>query len=349
MKKLLAVLLLTPVLLWSCGDDDEPSGPAGEYASGVFVINEGNFGGGNASISHFDPVNSEVDNGIFTSVNGVALGDVAQSMTLSGDQAYIVVNNSTKVEIVNYGTFTSTGTISEGLANPRYMAVNGTTGFISNWGSFDDKFQQVEPPFIAVVDLSDNSLTTKVNAGSGPEHIFVFEGKLFVSNSFTNNVQAFDVENYNLLGTTELTQGPGQIVIDGDNNLWVVSAGSFGGNDGALTCINTSNYGVEREVRLGFNPASRLVVNEGDNTLYFYSGNSIYQFFTRDAEPALLTEMSGFVGIYGIGYSDSEDLIYVGDAVGFAGEGKVARLNTDGSVVDEFPVGVGPNSFVFTP
>lgn len=59
--------------------------------------------------------------------------------------------------------------------------------------------------------------------------------------------------------------------------------------------------------------------------------------------------MSGFVGIYGIGYSENEDLIYVGDAVGFAGEGKVARLNTDGSVVDEFPVGVGPNSFVFTP
>lgn len=336
------------ILLASCGDDDGPAQPTGDYASGVFVVNEGNFGSGNASISHYDPSSNTVSKGIFTTVNGRALGDVAQSMYLSGDQAYIVLNNSTKVEIVNYGTFESAGTISEGLANPRNLTVNGDRVFISNWGNFDENFQ-LDQSFIAVVDLADNSLKTKINTDNGSEYIFAFEGKLFVANSFTNTVQAFDIDDYALLGTTELAQGPGQFAVDADDNLWVISQGNFAGNDGALTCINTTTYDIERRVGLDFNPANRLVANDAANLLYFYQGNTIYQFSSRGADPNVLTEMTDFVGIYGLGYDEDDNLIYVSDGVGFGGEGKVVRLTTDGVEVDEFSAGTGPNSFVFTP
>ncbi len=350
MKRHFYLYSLTAVILLfsSCGDDDGPAQPTGDYANGVFVVNEGNFGGGNASVSHFDPVSSTVSKNVFSTVNGAALGDVAQSMSRSGDQAYIVLNNSTKVEIVNYGTFASTGTITEGLANPRYLAVNGDRAFISNWGNFDENFQ-LDQSFIAVVDLADNSLTSKIDTNDGVEHIFVFDGKLFVANSFTNTVQAFDMDTYELLGTTELAQGPGQFAVDADDNLWVISQGNFAGNDGALTCINTTTYAIERRVGLDFNPANRLVANDAANLLYFYQGNTIYQFSSRGAEPGTLAEMTDFVGIYGIGYDQVNELIYVSDAVGFGGEGKVVRLTVDGIEVDEFSVGTGPNSFVFTP
>ncbi|MEQ9300836.1 MAG: hypothetical protein RIF33_19845 [Cyclobacteriaceae bacterium] len=350
MKRHLYFYLLSIVSLVfsSCGDDEGPTSPAGEYASGVFVVNEGNFGGGNASISHFDLENGTVSKGMFSSVNGGALGDVAQSMSLSGEEAYIILNNSTKVEIVNYGTFESTGTITDGLANPRYLAVDGDRAFISNWGNFDENFQ-LDQSFIGVVDLADNSLSTKINTNDGVEHIFIFEGKLFVANSFTNTVQAFDMDSYELLGTTELAQSPGQFAVDADENLWVISQGNFAGNDGALTCINTTNFSIERRVNLGLNPANKLVPNDASNLLYFYQGNTIYQFSSRGTDPSILAEMTDFVGIYGIGYHEDDELIYVSDAVGFGGEGKVVRLTVDGVEVDEFGAGIGPNSFVFTP
>lgn len=342
------VFLLLVLILSACGNDDGPELPTGEFANGVFIVNEGNFGSGNASISHFDPTATRIDDNIFSMVNGRPLGDVAQSMTLADDHAYIVVNNSTKVEIVNYGTFLSDGVITEGLANPRYLAVNGDRAFITNWGSFDENFE-LDQSFIAVVNLEDNSLITKINAADGAEHIFLFEGKIFVSNSFTNTVQAFDMETYELLGTTLVGQGPGQITLDANNNLWVISQGSFLGNNGALTCIRTSDYSIERQLNFRFNPANRLIANQTDNLLYYYSGNNIWQFSPSSAEPVLLTEMTDFVGIYAIGYSTKEQLIYVSDGVGFAGQGSVVRITRDGAALDDFTVGTGPNSFVFTP
>lgn len=341
----LAVVLLC---ITACGGDDAPELPTGDYANGVFVVNEGNFGGGNASITHFNAATSTVTPEVYALINGVPLGDVAQSMHIADDKAYIVVNNSAKVEIVNYGTFTSAGVITDGLANPRYVAVHGERAFISNWGNFDSNFQ-LDQSFIAVVDLTDNTLETSINTDDGSEQILIFEDKLYLSNSFTNNVQVFDVNTYELLGSTAVGQGPGQITLDANDNLWVISQGRFGGNDGTLTCIRTSDYSIERQLNFRYNAASRLVANHSDNLLYYYSGNTIWQFSPQAAGPEVLAEMSDFVGIYGIGYSPEERLIYVSDGVGFAGQGNVVRLATDGTRVDEFTAGIGPNSFVFTP
>eukprot|EP01034_Spumella_vulgaris_P009002 gene9002-11428_t len=43
--------------------------------------------------------NDSLKTDIFQSVNGAPLGDILQSMTYINDRAYIVVNNSGKIEI----------------------------------------------------------------------------------------------------------------------------------------------------------------------------------------------------------------------------------------------------------
>ena len=66
----------------------------------------------------------------------MVLGDVANSMVLHHDLAYIVVNNSQKIEIAKANDFKHTTTIS-GFASPRYMLPLGNgkalaTNLVSN-------------------------------------------------------------------------------------------------------------------------------------------------------------------------------------------------------------------------
>ena len=62
----------------------EPSGDGFDFSSGVFILCEGQFQATNASLSFYYPQPDSVSNHIFSRVNGVPLGDVANSLLLSG-------------------------------------------------------------------------------------------------------------------------------------------------------------------------------------------------------------------------------------------------------------------------
>ena len=72
---------------------------------GVFIVNEGNYTWSNASVSFYNFVNGQYFEDVFDEVNNRPLGDVAQSIAVSNGKAYIVVNNSNKIEIVDLNYF----------------------------------------------------------------------------------------------------------------------------------------------------------------------------------------------------------------------------------------------------
>jgi hypothetical protein len=120
---LLAVLALVTVV--SCRRDDHfgevlPGDPEYRYGHGVFIINEGNFGSGNGSVSFFYPDSMSVVNDIFYTANRRPLGDVPLSMNIVAGEGWIVVNNSGRVEVVDLSDFTSKATVG-GLTSPRFL------------------------------------------------------------------------------------------------------------------------------------------------------------------------------------------------------------------------------------
>ena len=108
-------IVLTGCMSWDYELDDETFDAP---AHGLFIINEGCFQYGNATLSFYDPQNSNIENEVFLRANGMKLGDVAQSMTVRDGKGWIVVNNSHVIFAIDVDTFKEIGRI-ENLTSPR--------------------------------------------------------------------------------------------------------------------------------------------------------------------------------------------------------------------------------------
>ena len=131
MKNVFAYLVLF-FLLVGCKKEVGPQSvnPIETSSGNLIVINEGNFGFGNASVSLLNPENGEIANNQYKKVNGIGIGDVLQSVKRYKDRFYFVVNNSGKVVV----TDTNLKLITEitGLNSPRYIDFYGNTGFVTD-------------------------------------------------------------------------------------------------------------------------------------------------------------------------------------------------------------------------
>ena len=101
MKTIQLFLLSIIIILSGCSKDNPDPTINGNYENGYFITNEGNFGSANGSISYVDEYGSAT-NDVFLSNNSFPLGDVVQSMSIINKNAYIVVNNSSKIEVASF-------------------------------------------------------------------------------------------------------------------------------------------------------------------------------------------------------------------------------------------------------
>jgi len=151
--KILFLLFTTTILLLSCTKNSDDHDGSFLSGNGVFIINEGNFMGGNGSLSFYSYDSLKIYNNIFLNANGRPLGDVPNSMVISGERIYIVVNNSGRLEVVNKNTLESVKTIT-GLKAPRNISIiSSTKAYVSS----------IYSDSVAIIDLSANSISGYIN------------------------------------------------------------------------------------------------------------------------------------------------------------------------------------------
>ena len=74
----------------------EPIGDGNAY-----VLNEGNYGSNNSSLSLINLASGAIENDVFSTAYGRGLGDLAQDVVVYGAKAYITVSTSNTIEVMN--------------------------------------------------------------------------------------------------------------------------------------------------------------------------------------------------------------------------------------------------------
>ncbi len=350
-----ALFLGIHTIFISCTEDDRPDPPiAGQ--DGYFIVNEGGFGNANTSISYYDRQKDSVFNNVFSNANNRPLGDQTQSMTVFDDRGFIVVQNSSKIEVIDRETFESLAIIGpdEGIVSPRFfLGLNPTKGYVTDWGA--DGVSGT----IKVLDLNSYQVTATIPVGAGPNGLVVHNNLVYVANGgglgSDSTVAVLDPQTDTIVQKITVGDNPGSLAIDANDRIWVVGGGKlvYDPVDFSIVEDESTPGFIARlendEVTLTV-PADQI--NTGPATintdptgqlLYFRYQGGIYAMSTDNT--TLPTAPLIDKDFYGLGVDPVSGEILTGQAPNFSSDGVFSRYSSTGTLIQSYDVGIGPNGF----
>jgi YVTN family beta-propeller protein len=332
----------------SGAEDPQPEVPK---EHGIFVTNEGKFMSTNGEVSYIDLQSKSVKKTLFQDANHRPAGDVVQSMYMYSDKAFIVANNSNKIEVVSAATFQAVGVINN-LQQPRYFTVANGKGYVTEWVNYGVAGR------VSVINLSNFTVMKTIPVGEMPEKLLAVGNSLYVTNSDDNTLSVINTSTDAVEATITVDDSPNSLAVDANNKLWVLSSGKkvYDMNydidenlstAGKLIRLNPANNTIEQTLAFTSSKAftSNLTTNSEKNSLYFSYNDKVYRMETgASALPANPIINRSF---YGLGVDPTDNHVFGAVTTSFTGNGKVIRYSPAGQPTDSFTVSIAPNGFVF--
>ncbi len=340
MKKYLFLFFIL-ALVSSCKKDKPESPPpvvqATSTSKKVFVINEGNYGTGNSSVSLYDPGTGQVVEDYYQATNKTQLGDVTQSLTRINGNYYIVVNNSGKIVICNQ-SFAKIGQIN-GMGSPRYiLPVSNQKAYVS------DLYANA----ISIIDLNTNTKTGKINCKGKPEKMQILFNKVFVTNTDSRYLYIIDPTKDRLEDSVYVGLWASSLVVDRFDKLWVLAGGNSPDEAGRLSRIDPIGKTIEFFFEFPKSQfPSNLCINRGKDSLYFLNAG-VFRYCINDSGfPAAAFINPGSRNFYGLDVSPNDYSIYVSDALLYTERSNIYVYDVNGGQKQLFKAGVNANGFYF--
>ncbi|MCX6224210.1 MAG: hypothetical protein NTV01_05590, partial [Bacteroidia bacterium] len=339
----------TALLFCSCVKDNSDAEADAGFLHGAFITNEGGFGNSNGSVSYFDTDSAYMINHVFELANGRPLGDVVQSVAVAGEKGFIVVNNSQKVEVVDLKTFESIGVI-EGLEYPSFfLAINDKKGYLTD-GNFSGHIYVIDIELLKIIDT--------IPCGNGPEKMILFGKSVLVANSGgwgnDSTLTVIDTDSDKVTATWAVGMNPADLVLDKDNQLWVLCKGKVTWNpdytigqetSSVLVVLDPESGRLKQNLNIGtigdFYWPLRMGINKNKDRIYYLEAGGVYSISSSGSQLMI----SG--NLYGFGVDPETDMIYTLYAPSFTTSGLMYRYNPDGIRLDSLEVGIGPSQIVF--
>ncbi len=324
----------------SCSDDDNVTEEM-YYGNGFLVANEGNFGKPNAEVTYVSSDLSIKQDNIFSGNNGGSnLGDVLQSITFNGENAYLLLNNSKKIQIVNRYNFKRTGEITSQLNSPRFMAFANNNIYVTN-----DKFGGDK--YVSIYKSSDLSFVKKISFTDSAERVVEAGNNIFVQNAsygFGNKISYITTSNNEVQSTITLPSGNINKMIENNDMVYAIAAGT---SDSYIYQISNTGSITKTYTLTGIANATNLEIEKGK--IYFTSGLNVYAMdvTATTAPSAPLFTVANSIDPYSnlYGFSVVNDKIFTSDANGFTQDSKISVYSTSGSLLKTFTAGKGTNAF----
>lgn len=339
-KLLSAVFASTLLFTTSCREDDpidEPQ-PKGAYENGIFLSNEGNFGTPTATVSFISNDLATIENNVFSANNeNAALGDVLQNIGFEGDNAYLILNNSNKIEVVNRYTFKKIATVTDQVSQPRYIAFANNNYYVTN-SSGSSKF-------VSVYSATTNAFVKKIDLTNSGERIVEASGKIFVQNASFGSGKKITIINPNS-NTIE-----NEVIVPNGNIQKTISTG---GSVYTIASTSTNSYiyklsptgTISSTITLtGVANAKNLDID--GSKFFFSSGAKVYSMDISSTvvptTPILTLTDNSWSALYGFSVIDGK--IYISNANGFTADSTVEIYSTAGALLKTVTAGRGTNGF----
>jgi DNA-binding beta-propeller fold protein YncE len=338
------LLISSAIVLWSC----EPNKTKNSFQTGLYILNEGAFMGGTATLTHWSDQDSITPDAFFAA-NTRNLGNLGNGLRADGNRIYAVISGAAALEVMEYPDLVSIGRAT-GFSSPRHaLVLQGGDIAVSDWGRN------------RVYRVSKSSLTISdsVDVATGPEALLAYEDELWVSCSggygIDSSLAIIDASTFELLATVPVGINPTSMVRMG-NSIYVLCSGytdySGAGGDRAASLVRidattravTANYpavGIaDRPTRLQSDGQVLYWIRDG------YTGDVMRMEPTALDYPAFPWIGGGAYGLY---VDPATRDVYVLDAKDFQQNGEVRRYSLAGQLISSAEAGVVPTTAVWMP
>lgn len=347
LKDISIISIIIIALLTSSCNKDNPSPVEGDFQNALFVVNEGNFTTGNSSLTYYNRETEEVIQNVFYRKNNAPLGDVANSIFIDKNNIYLTVNNSHTIFKVDKQDASYQGKANQ-LTSPRFLLkINDSIAFVS------DLYENN----ITVLNTINMEIVQKIYLGRTSENMLKVGDEVFITNwsafnqeKENNMLMVVDVKTMKVSDSIKVGKEPNSIVIDKNNNLWVLCSGGFMNDENPSLCkVDPSTHQLLSKIEFSdiTNVPTNLKINPNADSLYFLN-TGVYKMSVDSQsipETPIIKQLEN-INYYCIAISPDNE-IYVSDANDYNRNGEVYRYSTEGKLISKFEAGIIPGNMAF--
>lgn len=363
MKKVIFSLLALSLFLGSCKEEEEIVVEVQEPRKAIIGI-EGTSPNGISSLAYYDIAAQSIENNVFRKANINPLGSQLNDMMIDEDRnrLVMVVSGSDKIVFSDLDNLEIERQPGNFLQIKNIVQTSEDEYYISSW-DFDGVY---------VVNANNGNIKKEVLVqGTGPTKMLVHNDLAFVCNTgaflFDSTVTVLRTTEDTLVTNLAVGGKPNSMVIDNDNNLWVLAAGKVDVNNpfasglgtlyryqlDTLTMAIDSGYAIAPDTVMYFTdnllkPHS-LTINLEGNQL-FYIGNSptgsVYSMSTFDNKVEETPIITG--NFYSLNFDELELELYATRLPdNIENDGDLQVYSPSGNLKTSIKIGVKPKNVVF--
>lgn len=338
----------------------EPTAPEQKLlpskSSSAVILCEGLWGYNNSTIDKYILDDGIVYNNFFSLSNpGLVLGDIANSITLKGDTAYVAVTGSNSIEILNINNGKSYGRIKlDGNLGPRNLFIlNDTLAF----------FTCIFENSIRVFNPSSFKLTEKkMIVGPAPEGLAGYEAYLFVANSGygdyfsdhprSSTISVIDAFSFEEKLTLKTGSNPIKIICNPRTKKFYVSFKHLPSKKDSIGGLIEYDINSMKEVRNWRFKINDFCLDINENICYAIDSDGILKIDLNSlqAQPGRFITNPKISDIwYSIAYYEFDKTLWIGNAKNYQINGEILIYDflSPDKPQKKFSCGLNPNTIIF--
>lgn len=342
MQKIYLLLFLIPILITGCDRSNiiTPEPPPSVSITGAYILSEGGFSPGTASLSFYD-----IPDNIFTE-NIFNPGQFG--LFPSG-----IIRHNGFLYVTEQGNFGSPGKVYKLDSNGTVLVENPSVGMnpygitISN-----GKVYVTNGPAsnVSVLDENNLSLITTIPVGVYPQEITSQSNRVYVCNTSAfggaddSTVSVINAQTDIVEKTITVRKDPTSIVVNNDFRIVV----GCGGGSGMIYLIDKDTLGIVDSAFISDGFGKEIAVDKESSNIYFISGNgNIVRLNQQNKFTEIIIQAPVTSFYYGYNFDWRNRKHYVLDARNFVTQGRMDIFAIGGTFERTITTGIAPRRVIF--